>query len=358
LAAAGLAAIPTFLPSSNPADSPIRVAIDAGNGILIAGRADPVKISFTNDSKERVKLDASCMTGLGLRIKPVNGPVPDFTGDAGAASKEPPFEIPPGGTLTCTVDASGVASMLAGKVDSAELWFEMPALKLKSAPVPVELIEDLSKVNVVFETNKGIMKFKVDLDHAPLAARNFVRHAQNGNYTGTYFHRILKGFMAQGGDPNTKDTDPANDGGGGAPFNGKILPSEIGELKHSRGTLSMARNGDPMAQYAAQMRQMLQQLYSKNSNDPKYVQEQLMKLDKEGFFKDRKPFLDSAGSQFFICFGPTPQLDGGYTAFGQMVDGDETLKKIEAVAAASDQDNQGRPKERVTLTKAWVEAAK
>jgi cyclophilin family peptidyl-prolyl cis-trans isomerase len=337
LSAAGLAAIPTFLsapPSAEApvalADSPIRVTIDAGNGILIAGRPDPVKISFTNDSKERVKLDASCTTGLGLRIKPANGAAPDFAADPGAASKEPAYEIPPGGTLTCTVDASGVAAMLAGKVDSAELWFEMPALKLKSAPVPVELIEDLSKVAVVFETNKGIMKFKVDLDHAPLAARNFVRHAQNGDYSGTYFHRVLKGFMAQGGDPNTKDADPNNDGQGGAPYNGKILPAEIGELKHSRGTLSMARNGDPMAGYAPQMRQMLQQLYSKSSNDPKYVQEQLMKLDKEGFF----------------------------TAFGQMVDGDATLKAIEALGAAGDQENQGRPKERITLTKAWVEAAK
>src|SRR5262245_55812973 len=175
--------------------SPIKVSLDAGDGILVVGQPNPVRISFTNETKQRQKLDVSALTGLGLRIKPAGGAAPSFAGPAGASS-EPPFEIPPGATLTATVDGTGVAAMLAGKVDSAELWFELPGPGLKSDPIPVELVEDLTKATVVFETTKGVMKFQVDPIHAPLHARNFARLAQNGTYTGTQFHRVLKGFMA------------------------------------------------------------------------------------------------------------------------------------------------------------------
>jgi peptidyl-prolyl cis-trans isomerase B (cyclophilin B) len=273
---------------------------------------------------------------------------------------DPPYEIPPGGTLTANVDVRSLVEPLAGKADTVELWYEGNGVK--GAPTSFELIEDLTKAVVVFETSLGVLKFKVDPVHAPLTARNFVRHAQRGTYTGTSFHRILRGFMAQGGDPNSKNESPADDGQGGAPFNGKVLPAEITDVKHQRGTLSMARNGDILAQlgpqFVAQQQQMLQMIFKKLNPDPKFAAEQLARLDKEGFFKDRKPFLDTAGSQFFICFGPTPQLDGGYTAFGSMIEGEETLKKIEGVAAMNDQDGGGRPKQPVALTKAYVEFAK
>lgn len=341
----------------NPA-SPFKVAVDAGSGVLVAGRTSPVRVSFTNEGKERAKLDPACLTGLGLRLRPANGPVGNAVLDMASFGKEAPCEVPAGATLSTSVDASGLAATLAGKVDSAELWFEVPALGLKSAPVQVELVEDLSKTLVVFETNKGLLKIQLDPAAAPLASRNFARHAAMGTYTGTSFHRVVRGFMAQGGDPNSKDEIAGNEGQGGYPFDHKVLPAELSEVKHVRGTLSMARNGDPLAPYAAQVRQFLSQLYTKMGADPKYVQEQLARLDREGFFKDRKPFLDTGGSQFFLCFGPAPMLDGGYTAFGRLVGGEETLQKIEAVAAASDQDNNGRPKEQITITKVTLETTK
>jgi peptidyl-prolyl cis-trans isomerase B (cyclophilin B) len=258
--------------------------------------------------------------------------------------------------LTATVDVKSLVEPLAGKADTLELWYEGNGVK--GAPTSFELVEDLTKAVVVFETSMGALKFKVDPVHAPLTSRNFVRHAEKGTYTGMSFHRVLRGFMAQGGDPNSKNENPGDDGQGGAPFNGKVLPAEITDVKHQRGTLSMARNGDPMAPYAGQVRQMLQQVFTKLNPDPRFAAAEMARLEKEGFFKDRKPFLDTAGSQFFICFGPTPQLDGGYTAFGSMIEGEETLKKIEAAAAMNDQDGGGRPKQPVAVSKAFVEFAK
>lgn len=330
----------------------LEVRVQQGSGVFVMGLHTTVEVVFANPTDARVPLDASSAAGSGLRVRPqgVSGDGERFT----VAKQEPPFEIPPRGSLTVAVDVAPLLARLAGTADTVDVWFEGAAAR--SAAVPFELVEDLTKTIVVFETNQGTMKFRVDPVHAPLTARNFVRHAQRGTYTGTSFHRVLRGFMAQGGDPNSKNDNPADDGQGGAPYNNRVLPAEISDVKHQRGTLSMARNGDPLGQFTPQVQQMLRQVYSKLNPDPKFANEQMARLEKEGFFKDRKPFLDTAGSQFFICFGPTPQLDGGYTAFGQMIEGDETLKKIESVAAASDQDAGGRPKQAVTVQKAYVES--
>jgi peptidyl-prolyl cis-trans isomerase B (cyclophilin B) len=344
----------TLVLPHSPQENPIVASIDAGSGVFVAGKPAIVKISFTNRSKTRAKLDGAYVTGLGVYLSvPGQGTKPAI--DESALGKEAPYEIPPGGTLTCSVDIAPQVTLFAGKLDTASLGFDLKGVTAE--PVSVELIEDLTKTVVVFKTTKGTMKFRVDEAAAPLNSRNFVRHAKMGTFTGTSFHRVLRGFVAQGGDPNSKDTNPDNDGSGGSPYNNKPLPAEIGEKKHVRGTLSMARNGDPAAQINMnpQFKELLRQVYSKLNPDPNFVTAKLNTLEKEGFFKDRKPFLDSAGSQFFICFGPTAALDGGYTAFGDMIEGDDVLKKIEAVAAMSDQDNRGRPKEEIKIVEATVE---
>ena len=124
---------------------------------------------------------------------------------------------------------------------------------------------------VVMETNRGNIKLKLFPDIAPNHCRNFKKLANSTFYDGTTFHRIIPGFMIQGGDINSRDNNPLNDGQGGP---GWTVDAEFNEISHKRGVLSMARSGDP----------------------------------------------NSAGSQFFICVADAPHLDGKYTAFGEVVE--------------------------------------
>jgi peptidyl-prolyl cis-trans isomerase B (cyclophilin B) len=117
-------------------------------------------------------------------------------------------------------------------------------------------------------------------DVAPGHVDNFKKLAKDGFYDGTCFHRVIKDFMIQGGDPLTKDEANRARWGTGDP--GYKIKAEFNDKSHVRGVLSMARSQDP----------------------------------------------DSAGSQFFICHGNPSFLDRQYTAFGQLIRGDEVLEKI------------------------------
>lgn len=154
----------------------------------------------------------------------------------------------------------------------------------------------------VLETGKGPLVIEFWPDVAPKTVENFKKLAREGFYDGTAFHRILKDFMAQGGDPLTKDASKEQLWGTGDP--GYKIPAEFNARKHERGVISMARSADP----------------------------------------------NSAGSQFFLMFAPAPHLDGQYTAFGKVIAGLDTLDKIEAVpVAASAMGEPSKPLERVEL---------
>ena len=124
---------------------------------------------------------------------------------------------------------------------------------------------------VIMETNRGTMKLKLFPDVAPNHCNNFKKLANSGFYDKTAFHRIIPGFMIQGGDINSRDNDRKNDGHGGP---GWTVDAEFNDIPHKRGILSMARSKDP----------------------------------------------NSADSQFFICVADAPHLDGAYTAFGEVID--------------------------------------
>ena len=124
---------------------------------------------------------------------------------------------------------------------------------------------------VIMETNRGIMKLKLFPNVAPKHCENFKKLSNSGFYDQTAFHRIIPGFMIQGGDINSRDNDPKNDGHGGP---GWTVDAEFNNIPHKRGILSMARSRDP----------------------------------------------NSAGSQFFICVADAPHLDGAYTAFGEVIE--------------------------------------
>ncbi len=135
----------------------------------------------------------------------------------------------------------------------------------------------------VIKTAHGEMTLEFWPDVAPNTVANFKKLAKQGFYNATAFHRIVKGFMIQGGDPNTKNPAMAQKFGQGGP--GYMIKAEFNNRKHVRGVLSMARSSNP----------------------------------------------DSAGSQFFICHGEAPFLNGKYTAFGKLIKGDDVLEKIASI---------------------------
>jgi peptidyl-prolyl cis-trans isomerase B (cyclophilin B) len=132
----------------------------------------------------------------------------------------------------------------------------------------------------VIKTNEGEMVVQFWTDAAPNTIENFKKLARQGFYDGTIFHRIVKGFMIQGGDPNSKDRAKESTYGQGGP--GYEIKAEFNDHSHDRGVISMARGPDP----------------------------------------------DSAGSQFFICLAPVRRLDGQYTTFGKLIKGVDVLEKI------------------------------
>jgi peptidyl-prolyl cis-trans isomerase B (cyclophilin B) len=155
----------------------------------------------------------------------------------------------------------------------------------------------------VMKTSMGTMVFEFWPDVAPKTVANFKKLAREGFYDGTAFHRIIKGFMVQGGDPNTKDLAKEESYGTGGP--GYHIPAEFNERSHQFGVLSMARSRDP----------------------------------------------NSAGSQFFICNGDASQLDRQYTAFGKLIKGDDVLKAISDTPVTPNpmSGEPSKPTKRITI---------
>jgi len=145
----------------------------------------------------------------------------------------------------------------------------------------------------VIKTTEGDMVIQFWSDVAPKTVENFKKLAKKGFYDATAFHRIIKGFMIQGGDPYTKDVTKEDQWGTGDP--GYKIEAEFNKRPHARGVISMARNGDPQERFGA---------------------------------PPRPQFANSAGCQFFICHGEASALDGKYTAFGKLIKGDDVLEKI------------------------------
>ena len=168
----------------------------------------------------------------------------------------------------------------------------------------------------VISTKFGDMVVEFFPDVAPKHVENFQILAEEGYYNGTTFHRVIPGFMVQGGDPNSKDLDRMNDGTGGRA--GKFfgigrendpeswtVPAEFNDTPPQRGTLSMARSQN----------------------------------------------IDSGSSQFFICHDNAPFLDGQYTVFGQLISGIEVVDEI----VNSERDPRDNPIDRVEMTVSLVD---
>jgi len=156
--------------------------------------------------------------------------------------------------------------------------------------------------NVTIETNYGKIVFKLLPDLAPETVRNFEKLSKSGFYNGTLFHRVIPGFMIQGGDPNTKNSEKSSWGTGGP---GYAVKAEFNSRSHLRGIVSMARSTDP----------------------------------------------DSAGSQFFIVTADSTFLNGQYTAFGEVTEGMDVADKIVNLQ----RDNNDCPLEEAKMLQVSIE---
>ena len=154
----------------------------------------------------------------------------------------------------------------------------------------------------VIRTSEGDMVVRFWNDAAPNTIENFKKLARSGFYDSTIFHRVVKGFMIQGGDPNSKDPAKENKYGEGGP--GYKIKAEFNNHSHERGVVSMAREPNP----------------------------------------------DSAGSQFFICLAPVTRLDHQYTTFGKLSKGNDVLDKIgEAPVTRNSAGEMSKPTKRVVI---------
>jgi peptidyl-prolyl cis-trans isomerase B (cyclophilin B) len=163
-------------------------------------------------------------------------------------------------------------------------------------------IADETTPTAVIETKFGDIELRFFPDVAPNHIENFLTLAKSGFYDGTIFHRVIPGFMIQGGDPNTKGTNKSLYGTGGPDYSVK---AEFSNRPHKRGILSMARSQDP----------------------------------------------DSAGSQFFIVVQDSNFLDGKYTVFGEVIKGMDIVDKI----VSQKRDARDNPFERVEMNVRVVE---
>ncbi len=160
---------------------------------------------------------------------------------------------------------------------------------------------------VIIKTNQGDITARFFPETSPEHVKNFIAHSESGLYAGTLFHRVIPTMMIQGGDPNSKDDDPNNDGMGGYSYvgPGNMLDAEFNDTPHTRGILSMARG----------------------------------------------PQVNSAGSQFFIMHAAYPSLNGKYTVFGEVVDGIEVVDFI----VNSPRSRRDRPNEDQRIVEVLVE---
>jgi peptidyl-prolyl cis-trans isomerase B (cyclophilin B) len=154
----------------------------------------------------------------------------------------------------------------------------------------------MGKEVAVIETTHGTIKLEFFEDKAPGHVKNFKDLANKKFYDGTTFHRVIPGFMIQGGDPNSKSDNRSSHGTGGP---GHTIDAEFNDVKHERGVLSMARSQDP----------------------------------------------NSAGSQFFICVKDAFFLDGQYTAFGKVIEGMDVADKI----VNEPRDSNDNPEEKMEM---------
>ena len=211
------------------------------------------------------------------------------------------FACAPANKEPATQNDTSVTATSSAETSAPPAETPEPATKAKENRPMTDYKDKVAELH----TSAGEIDIRFFPDVAPNHVKNFIDLAQQGFYNGTKFHRVIPGFMIQGGDPNTKSSNPATWGTGGS---GKNVGAEFNTVSHKRGIVSMARSTDP----------------------------------------------NSASSQFFIVVKDSNFLDRQYTVFGQVTKGMDVADKI--VGAARDAND--RPNSPTTITKIVIRDAK
>jgi peptidyl-prolyl cis-trans isomerase B (cyclophilin B) len=224
-----------------------------------------------------------------------------------AKRAEGTLQLAPGTRLTLAIDLAPAIAAADGSGKDFELAYDEKYVKAEvrkikarqGAPEGLVFMEvpeaNLGKYHAVLSTNRGEIELAFWPETAPNHVRNFLDLCYTGFYDGVTFHRVIPGFMIQGGDPSGTGSGPGR----------RMLDSEFSNKKHVRGVLSMARvGGQP----------------------------------------------NSASSQFFVVQANSPNLDGQYSAFGEAVAGMDVVDKIVSV----ERDGANRPLDPQVIEKAWV----
>jgi peptidyl-prolyl cis-trans isomerase B (cyclophilin B) len=270
---------------------------------FIKGAAFPVKIELSASTADELPVWMAEPSGFSVNGKPI--------GKRGSGK----LQLAAGAKLTLEFDlAPELGESAAGK--EFKLGFgdgkggpEIAVALMEAAPAGLDFMKmepaDLAKYQVLLVTNRGTMRFEVWPDVAPGHVRNFLDLCYTKFYDGTLFHRVKNDFMIQGGDPNTKSDNQASWGMGNGP---RMLKAEFSKKHHERGVLSMARGQDN----------------------------------------------DSASCQFFVMTGTAAFLDGQYSTFGKMLDGNDTLTAIGTAQGQVAGDRTVRPREPQKILSAIV----
>ena len=279
------AALVAFLPLGAVAQEVpgVRVTLTTPRSLVAAGSNVELRLVLQVDADAQVPGDLLTGTNLAVTVGDKPGPRIEEAGKGGTVALTAGTRIErtlsiPSDRFVPNADPSAIAYV-------AVAWNGLAGancvFKLAPDSSKVDLAAlDFAKTQVVLVTSHGEMTLSFRPDKAPRSVENFLKLCKSGFYDGTKFHRVIRNFMIQGGDPNTKDDAKQDQWGLGGP--GYSVDAEFNDLKHVRGTLSMARSNDP----------------------------------------------NSAGSQFFIVHKDSAHLDGQYTAFGNLESGADTLDSI------------------------------
>lgn len=248
---------------------PVRLSIEATEKVFRPGQRMPVRITVENAGPAEAKIDEPDNYLEGLEILDPEGKVVKPLGKTKGISRRS-LSLEAGGFFGRSVD---IAPVFPAVGEDKEGWyrFRWSFGEAASNEIRVYVMRDwVAKI----ETNHGSIEIEFHPQAAPNHVQNFLKLARSGFYEGSSFHRIIPGFMMQGGaakDPSLEVKTPLN--------------AEFSTMKHVFGTVSMARTNNP----------------------------------------------NSATTQFFICFAAAPNLDGNYSVFGQVFSGAEVVKEIERV---------------------------
>ena len=282
-AAAALAAFGVLASSGSaadgaPPDGDVVVSLATDGSFLQVGRPVAVKLTIENKGKAQVEIPNGALFGQGMKVNAVDAATHTevvLAETVAPAAARHALVLPAGASLSATIDLAAASSGLFAAAGRYAVRCELPLAggkSVESAPLDVEVARDWTGFHAVLETAAGEIELEFFPDQAPRTVANFLALADRRFYDGLTFHRIVKGFMIQGGDPK----------GDGTGTTGRFLPFEKTGVKHERGVISMARQRD----------------------------------------------FDSASCQFFLVQEKAPFLDGSYAAFGRIVRGLDVLDKL------------------------------